>query len=250
MNRKWGAFCLGQFLGYVAIGVAAFQSELARTLFLAIGVALLLGPLAIAASTASLRMYRDRFRMQRHPANLEAEAAELGLGSYGQESSPITLLLQQLPMETEDVRFKRVFSGTVHGRKTRIFDFWYREPAVLSEEGAIGDLTCALLSLDSPLPVVAIKRADFGRRLLKEVGWRGALATGDGAFDKRFELRAAGQEAVSRVLTHSVRSTLLADETLYLAQISDTLLYCSKLIDLSSRRDLLERATHLHTVIH
>jgi hypothetical protein len=247
VRRTWGAFCLGQVLGYVAVGLAAFQTnELLRVVFLAAGFALLLGPLAFAGGAAVVRMYRERFPTEQHLAQVADEAAQLGLRSLVHDSSALIPLLSQLPVEAADVRLRWVFSGTLHERNTRLFDFWYREPSKGGEPGTSHDLTCALVSLDPALPLVAIKRADIGRRLLKGIGWKGALATGDGAFDKRFELRAGGPEAVSRVLTDRVRATLLDDETIYLGQISDSVLYCSKRIEVSARRELLERATRLH----
>lgn len=247
MKRTWGAFCLGQVLGYVAVGVAAFQTnEPARLVLLAAGFVLLLGPLAIAGSAAVVRIYRDRFPTEQRLAQVADEAAKLGLRSHHHDSSSLMPLLPQLPVEAKDVRFRWVFAGTLRERETRIFDFWYRRHSTGGEPGTVDDLTCALLSLDVPVPVVAIRRADLGRRLLKGIGWKSTLATGDDMFDKKFELRAAGPEDVTRVLTDRVRSTLLDDQTVYLAQISTSLLYCSKRVDLSGRAGLLERASRLH----
>jgi hypothetical protein len=245
-KRPWRAFCLGQVLGYVVVVLGAFQSDPARLVVMAAGILLLLSPLVIAGSATVARFFQEGFPSQQRLERVADEAARLGLRSHVHDNSSLMPLLPQLPVEVKDRRFRWVFGGTLHGRETRIFDFWYQRTPVASEPGTIDDLTCALLSLDVPVPVVVIKRADLGRRLLTGIGWKGALATGDGAFDERFELRAARPEDVSRVLTDRVRSTLIEDETCYLAQISNSLLYCGKRIDLSARRELLERATRLH----
>jgi hypothetical protein len=246
VNRKWGAFCLGQLLGYVAVGLSVFQTnEIARLSFLVAGIALLLGPLVIAGAAAVLRIYRDRFPNAERLARVTDAAGQLGLRSYVHDTFPLMPVLPSLPVQAADVRFQWVWAGAPRGRETRIFDLWYREPDKGGETGTAHELTCALLSLDAPVPVVAIKRAYFGRRSLG-IGSKRALATGDDRFDKRFELLVGEHDSVTRVLTDRVRATLRDDKTLELAQIGESVLYCSRRIDFGPRRELLERATRLH----
>lgn len=249
MKRKWGAFCLGQVLGYVAAGLSVVQTnEVARLAFLAAAFALLLGPLAIAGGAALVRIYRDRFPNAERLARVTDAAGQLGLRSYVHDIFPLMPILPELPIEAVDVRFQWVWAGTPRGRETRIFDLWYREPGKVGETGTAQELTCALLSLDAPVPVVVIKRAYFGRRSLG-IRLMRALATGDDRFDKRFEVVSGSDEAMSRVLTDRVRATLLDDQTLHLAQIGQSVLYCSRRIDFGPRRELLERANRLHDTL-
>ena len=202
-------------------------------------------PLVIAGTAAVLRITATAFRCGAPRTSTDA-AGRLGLRSYY-----TTLSTQALPPAASDASGQRPLQGygpNARGRETGIFDSGTGS-RIRAGKGDRHELTCALLSLDAPVPVVVIRRAYLGRRLLTGSGGKGALATGDRAFDRRFELNAEGQDAVSRVLNDPVRSALLDDQTLHLAQIGESVLYCTRRIDFGPRRELLERATRLRDAV-